>query len=91
MEIIYKVNGKEFNTQEKAAEYEKELVNKEQERIKKAQEKKARLNEVIEAENKYVALWNKYHEDYKTDDVKLTLRGTADYKDFINSILDALK
>ena len=30
MEVIYRVNGKEFNTQEEASDYELELERKEQ-------------------------------------------------------------
>lgn len=90
MEVIYRVNGKEFNTQEEASNYELELERKEQERIEKEQEKKKRLDEVCDAANKYINLKHEYEKDYGligrqiTDNKTLKL---TEYADIVNDLL----
>lgn len=89
MEVIYRVNGKEFNTKEKAMDYEIELQKKEQERIKKEQQRKARLKEVETARNNYFDALQKYNEDY--NDVNFVLKDDKEYAEIINSLLDFFK
>lgn len=72
MEVIYRVNGKEFNTVEDAKYYEEELKKKEQERIEKEQEKQRRFAEVNKAANEYIWLKEAYDKDFgntKTEEV----------------------
>ena len=64
MEVIYRVNGKEFNTQEQAKDYELELERKEQERIEKAREKNKQFKELCDAANKYMELYEAYEKEY---------------------------
>lgn len=65
MEVIYRVNGKEFNTKEQAMDYEVELQEQEQKRIEKEQQRKARLEEVETARQHYYDVLQKYLEDYE--------------------------
>lgn len=71
MEIIYKVNGKEFNTQEQAKDYELELERKEQERIEKEQAQEKRLKELCDAANKYMELYEGYEKEYGEENRKV--------------------
>lgn len=84
MEVIYRVNGKEFNTVEDAKHYEEELKKKEQERIEKEQEKQRRFAEVNKAANEYIRLKEAYDKDFgntKTEEV------VKKYEDIVDELL----
>ncbi len=90
MEVIYRVNGKEFNTQEEASDYELELERKEQERIEKEQKKKERLDEVCDAANKYMNLKHEYEKDYGLIGKQIIDNKTIKLTEYANIVNDLL-
>lgn len=91
MEVIYRVNGKEFNTQEEAASYEEELARKEQERIEKQQEKTKRFEEVRNAANEYIKLKEAYDKDFGTSSKRVIKLTDKEIEDCLGVIDDILK
>jgi len=83
MEVIYRVNGKEFNTQEEASDYELELERKEQ-------EKKERLDEVCDAANKYMNLKHEYEKDYGLIGKQIIDNKTIKLTEYANIVNDLL-
>lgn len=88
MEVIYRVNGKEFNTIEDAKHYEEELERKEQERIEKEEEKKRRFAELSDVANNYIRLKEAYEKDFggnkQVDAIKR-------YEDIVDELLKFFK
>lgn len=64
MEVIYKVNGKEFTDKKEAEKYEKILAEDAEKKEKLKAEKDARWKEVNDAYQHYTDLLEKYNEDY---------------------------
>lgn len=67
MEIIYKVNGRTFDSKEEAERYEKVLAKEKEKKEKLKAEKEARWKEVDDAWNNYYDLLNKYRDDYNEE------------------------
>jgi len=64
MEIIYKINGKEFTNLEEAKEYEETLKLKEEETKKLQAEKEHRIEEINAKNDELNELIDKYRADY---------------------------
>lgn len=88
MKVIYRVNGKEFNTFEDAKHYEEELEYKEQERIEKEKEKKRRFSELSDAANNYIRLKEAYEKDFG---INKQADAIKKYEDIIDELLKFFK
>lgn len=64
MEIIYKVNGRIFDSKEEAEKYEKILAEDAEKKEKLKTEKEARWKEVNDAWNNYYNLLKNFEKDY---------------------------